>query len=178
MSPTSDNDRSNPIKRAFSKFLERGDVSKPKDPERASPTVSKGQTRTAPRAQAARAGTPTSRVAATATPASRSTAPGSTASGTAGGTPRTGAETPVTAGSRITGAATPGTIATSSASASAQSRTYTVQKGDSLSKIAQQVYGRADKWHAIFDANRDRIDDPDLIHPGQVLVLPDAPKLH
>ena len=50
--------------------------------------------------------------------------------------------------------------------------TYTVRKGDTLSAIAQEHYGKASRWHAIFDANRDQIDDPDLIRPGQVLKLP------
>lgn len=50
--------------------------------------------------------------------------------------------------------------------------TYTVQKGDTLSAIARQHYGKASRWHAIFDANRDQLDDPDLIRPGQVLKLP------
>ncbi|WP_133477936.1 LysM peptidoglycan-binding domain-containing protein [Cognatilysobacter segetis] len=49
---------------------------------------------------------------------------------------------------------------------------YTVQKGDTLSHIAHHFYGKASHWHAIFDANRDQIDDPDLIRPGQVLVIP------
>jgi nucleoid-associated protein YgaU len=49
---------------------------------------------------------------------------------------------------------------------------YTVQKGDSLSKIAQQQYGDGKKWKAIFEANRDQISNPDLIHPGQVLTIP------
>jgi nucleoid-associated protein YgaU len=49
---------------------------------------------------------------------------------------------------------------------------YTVQKGDSLSKIAQQQYGDGKKWKAIFEANRDQISNPDLIHPGQVLKIP------
>ena len=51
-------------------------------------------------------------------------------------------------------------------------QSYTVQSGDSLSKIAKRVYGDANKWHTIFDANRDKITNPDLIHPGQVLTLP------
>lgn len=51
-------------------------------------------------------------------------------------------------------------------------QTYTVQKGDTLSAIAQQHYGKASRWHAIFDANRDQLEDPDLIRPGQVLKLP------
>lgn len=50
--------------------------------------------------------------------------------------------------------------------------TYTVRKGDTLSGIAQRHYGKASRWHAIFEANRDQIDDPDLIRPGQVLRLP------
>ena len=53
-----------------------------------------------------------------------------------------------------------------------QPQSYTVQSGDSLSKIAKHVYGDADKWHAIYDANRDKIKNPDLIQPGQVLTLP------
>jgi nucleoid-associated protein YgaU len=65
---------------------------------------------------------------------------------------------------------------TSSSTAAADStpakRSYTVVSGDSLSKIAKREYGDASKWHAIFDANRDTIKDPDLIHPGQVLTLP------
>jgi nucleoid-associated protein YgaU len=50
--------------------------------------------------------------------------------------------------------------------------TYTVVAGDSLSKIAKREYGDASKWHRIFEANRDKIQNPDLIHPGQVLNLP------
>jgi nucleoid-associated protein YgaU len=50
--------------------------------------------------------------------------------------------------------------------------TYTVAKGDTLSHIAKERYGKASKWHAIFEANRDQIDDPDKIFPGQVLKLP------
>ena len=56
----------------------------------------------------------------------------------------------------------------------AEARTYTVAKGDSLSKIAKQLYGDAGKWHQIYDANKDTIKNPDLIHPGQVLKIPAA----
>ncbi len=56
--------------------------------------------------------------------------------------------------------------------AGAAGGTYTVQAGDTLSHIAQKHYGKASRWHAIFDANRDQLDDPDLIRPGQVLKLP------
>jgi nucleoid-associated protein YgaU len=60
-------------------------------------------------------------------------------------------------------------------SAPAQAETsYTVKKGDSLSKIAKRVYGDAQQWRKIHEANRDIIENPDLIHPGQVLKLPGA----
>ena len=51
-------------------------------------------------------------------------------------------------------------------------RTYEVEPGDSLSKIAQRFYGNANDWPKIHEANRDQIKDPDLIYPGQKLVIP------
>lgn len=50
-------------------------------------------------------------------------------------------------------------------------QTYTVEKGDNLSRIAKQFYGKQD-WKRIFDANRDQLSDPDKIYPGQVLKIP------
>lgn len=52
-------------------------------------------------------------------------------------------------------------------------RTYTVVAGDSLSKIAKRVYGKANQWRRIFEANQDKIENPDLVYPGQVLRIPD-----
>ena len=57
-------------------------------------------------------------------------------------------------------------------SATPAARTVEVKAGDSLSKIAKREFGDANKWHAIYEANRDTIKNPDLIHPGQVLNLP------
>jgi nucleoid-associated protein YgaU len=51
---------------------------------------------------------------------------------------------------------------------------YTVVAGDSLSKIAKRVYGDANQWRRIFEANRDQIQNPDLIRPGQKLKIPAA----
>ena len=52
-------------------------------------------------------------------------------------------------------------------------RTYTVAKGDTLSHIAREFYGKAGRWQAIYDANREVIgDNPDKIYPGQVLRIP------
>ena len=50
--------------------------------------------------------------------------------------------------------------------------TYVVVSGDSLSKIAKRQYGDMNQWHRIYEANRDQIRDPDLIHPGQRLKIP------
>lgn len=49
---------------------------------------------------------------------------------------------------------------------------YTVQKGDTLSKIALEHYGKANAYPRIFEANRPMLEDPDRIYPGQVLRIP------
>ena len=53
-----------------------------------------------------------------------------------------------------------------------ESRFYTVQKGDSLSKISKEVYGDAMKYPMIFEANKPMLSDPNLIYPGQMLRIP------
>jgi len=50
---------------------------------------------------------------------------------------------------------------------------YTVQRGDTLSKIAKQYYGNAMKYMVIFEANTPMLKDPDKIYPGQVLSIPE-----
>jgi len=64
--------------------------------------------------------------------------------------------------------------ASSSAPAASSRKTYTVRSGDSLSKIAKAQYGDASQWKRIYEANRDKISNPDLIHPGQEFTIPDA----
>lgn len=49
---------------------------------------------------------------------------------------------------------------------------YVVQKGDTLSKIAEEVYGDKMLYPQIFEANRDILSDPDKIRPGQTLRIP------
>ena len=51
-------------------------------------------------------------------------------------------------------------------------QTYTVQPGDSLSKISKQFYGDANKYMKIFEANKDKLSDPDKVRAGQELVIP------
>ena len=67
-----------------------------------------------------------------------------------------------------------GGVASTEAAAPGSEQTYTVASGDTLSHIAQHFYGKASRWQAIFDANRDQLDDPDRIRPGQVLKIPAA----
>ena len=54
----------------------------------------------------------------------------------------------------------------------AAGKTYTVKPGDTLSKIAREHFGNANDYMRIFNANRDQLNDPDKIHPGQVLKIP------
>jgi len=51
-------------------------------------------------------------------------------------------------------------------------QTYTVQSGDTLSKIAQKYYGDSSLYTKIFEANRDQLKDPNRIFPGQKLRIP------
>lgn len=51
-------------------------------------------------------------------------------------------------------------------------RKYMVQSGDSLSKISKQFYGDASQYMKIFEANRDKLSDPDKIRPGVELSIP------
>lgn len=51
-------------------------------------------------------------------------------------------------------------------------KTYTVQKGDTLSAIAKAMYGKASLYPTIFEANKPMLKDPDKIYPGQVLRIP------
>ena len=59
-----------------------------------------------------------------------------------------------------------------SASAGAGAQTYTVKAGDTLSKIAKEHLGDANAYMKIFNANKDQLQDPDRIKPGQVLKMP------
>jgi LysM repeat protein len=50
--------------------------------------------------------------------------------------------------------------------------THTVKKGETLGKIAKHYYGKPMKYTIIFEANKDILKNPDVIHPGQELVIP------
>ena len=58
------------------------------------------------------------------------------------------------------------------AKAEPEAQYYTVVKGDTLSKVAKEFYGNANKYPVIFEANRPMLSHPDKIYPGQVLRVP------
>ena len=49
---------------------------------------------------------------------------------------------------------------------------YTVKRGDCLWNIAKRIYGNGAKYTTIYNANRSKIKNPNLIYPGQVLWIP------
>ncbi|MDX1439730.1 MAG: peptidoglycan-binding protein LysM [Rubricoccaceae bacterium] len=49
---------------------------------------------------------------------------------------------------------------------------YKIKSGDTLSGIAKEFYGDANRYPEIFEANREVIKDPDLIYPGQQIRIP------
>lgn len=61
---------------------------------------------------------------------------------------------------------------TSTPKASSAKRTYTVKRGDCLWNIAKRFYGNGSAYTKIYDANTNKIANPNLIYPGQVFVIP------
>jgi nucleoid-associated protein YgaU len=66
----------------------------------------------------------------------------------------------------------PAAAAAVGATSTSAARTYTVQPGDSLSKISKQFYGEANMYMKIFDANKDKLSDPDKVKVGTELLIP------
>ncbi len=79
-----------------------------------------------------------------------------------------------TRGPAASGSADFSDVQSGSSSTASSGKTYTVASGDSLSKIAKRFYGDASQWKKIHAANIDKVPNPDLIHPGQELTIPDA----
>lgn len=53
-------------------------------------------------------------------------------------------------------------------------RVYVVKANDTLRKIAQELLGDVERWTEIYEANRDKIKDPNVIRLGQELTIPTA----
>jgi nucleoid-associated protein YgaU len=58
------------------------------------------------------------------------------------------------------------------ATAAPEAKYYTVVGGDTLSKISKQMYGDANKYNTIYEANKPMLTSPDKIYPGQMLRIP------
>lgn len=71
----------------------------------------------------------------------------------------------------ITVAPAPQAAGTTGATAT-EPQFYTVKKGDTLSAISKQFYGKASLYNRIFEANRPLLTHPDKIYPGQMLRIP------
>lgn len=63
-------------------------------------------------------------------------------------------------------------VVTRPAPSAPTTRTYTVVRGDCLWNIAKKYYGNGSQYTKIYNANRDKIKNPNLIYPGQVLTIP------
>ncbi len=74
--------------------------------------------------------------------------------------------------SNKTTASVQNTRPTDNSPAPSTNKTYTVQKGDCLWNIAKKFYGNGSKYTVIYNANKDKIKNPNLIYPGQVLTIP------
>lgn len=100
--------------------------------------------------------------------------------------PATAAPAPAPAAAAPTAAPAPATAAVATpasapaeapvqaeAPAAAGERVHVVERGDTLGAIAKKYYGKAGLYPKVFDANRDVLDNPDVIKPGQKLRIPD-----
>ena len=69
----------------------------------------------------------------------------------------------------------PGNTASSTAAPNGgnmQAQTYTVQKDDTLQKISKKIFGSYSKWYKLYQANKDKIKNPNVLRPGTVLTIP------
>ena len=81
-------------------------------------------------------------------------------------------DTPHEAIAKAETASTPASQAKKAAAKTDAKQTYTVKKGDTLSKIAQQFYGSPKKWRRIVDANKDKLGQSQMLKAGMTLVIP------
>jgi nucleoid-associated protein YgaU len=130
---------------------------------RSSPEASQASPEAAHASPAAGHGSPE---AGHASPSLAMATPGSHPASQPGGTTKPGARPP---------SAHPGVIAAVTQPPRAVVRTYQVRTGDSLSAIARDQLGDMDRWQELYAANQDTVADPDVIHPGEQLKLPETP---
>lgn len=73
---------------------------------------------------------------------------------------------------KLKGSSKTGSTRSTKEPTSSSGKSYTVKDGDNLWKIAKQMYGDGSKNMQIYEANKDTIKNPDVIHAGMVLVIP------
>ncbi len=78
----------------------------------------------------------------------------------------------LTADIRVEGGARTQTAGAAAGGGQQDTQIYVVQPGDTLSKISQKFYGAPSHYMKIFEANRDKLSDPNKIQPGQKLTIP------
>lgn len=67
---------------------------------------------------------------------------------------------------------TPKPTTTKPVTPTVKTKTYTIKKGDTLWAIAKKYYGNGSQYTKIYNANKDKIKNPNLIYPGQVIKIP------
>ena len=72
----------------------------------------------------------------------------------------------------VTKEATASSTSSRSTKPASSGKTYTVKSGDSLWKIAKQMYGNGSQYTKIYEANKDKIKNPNLIYAGQTFIIP------
>lgn len=72
----------------------------------------------------------------------------------------------------VTPQATPTQSSSRTTKPASSGKTYTVKSGDSLWKIAKQMYGNGSQYTKIYEANKDKIKNPNLIYAGQTFIIP------
>ena len=89
-----------------------------------------------------------------------------------GGKPAPGSDTAVDPGTTAKPSKPGATARTAKGGTTAGGRTYTVQKGDTLTSIAKKFYNDGSKWKKIWDANKAQVPNKDRLKPGTKLVIP------
>ena len=82
-------------------------------------------------------------------------------------------KTPSSAGLKYQGESGAGILIKGVQGKEKEETTYIVKKGDTLQKISNKMYGTTKKWKKIYEANKKILKSPDMIKPGQKLVIPE-----
>lgn len=82
-------------------------------------------------------------------------------------------KTPASAGLKYQGESGAGILIKGVQGKEKEETIYVVKKGDTLQKISNKMYGTTKKWQKIYEANKNILKGPNMINPGQKLVIPE-----